>query len=101
MDQVDSNDKLDAVKRKSAQLVLDAEKFNATINKPPGTEPNQNATCLDIDDKFFHVTCHIDYNLRTKIEKRDFVDLEKLLPKQKGKVGLNENKLDLVYQDGH
>ena len=55
---------------------------------------------LDIDDEFFHVTCHVDSAIRAKIERGDFVDLEKLLPKYRIK-NLNDNKLDLVYRDGH
>ena len=31
------------------------------------------------DDDFFHLTCHIDANLKTKIEKGQYVDLDKLL----------------------
>ena len=30
---------------------------------------------------FFNVTCHIDSNLRAKIAKGEFVELDKLLPK--------------------
>ena len=38
---------------------------------------------LDNDDDLCHVTCHIDSNLKQKIKKGEFVDLEKLLPKDK------------------
>ena len=31
------------------------------------------------DDDFFHLTCHIDPSLFLKIEKGEFVELEKLL----------------------
>ena len=37
------------------------------------------------DDKFFHLTCHVDSNLKQKIEKGEYVDLEKLLIKDKFK----------------
>ena len=33
------------------------------------------------DDDFFHLTCHIDQSLKKKIENGEFVDLDKLLPK--------------------
>ena len=52
---------------------------------------------LDPDDEFFHVTCHIDQGLRQKIQRGDYVDLEKLLPKSKRVV---DNKMDLVFRDG-
>ena len=38
---------------------------------------------FDQDDEFFHVTCHIDENLKTKISRGEYVDLDKLLPKSK------------------
>ena len=34
------------------------------------------------DDDFFHITCHIDKALREKIERGDFVELEKLIQKK-------------------
>ena len=38
---------------------------------------------LDSDDDFFHVTCHVDKNLKQKIRNGEYVDLEKLLPLDK------------------
>ena len=35
------------------------------------------------DDDFFHLTCHIDTSLHTKIEKGEFVDLDRLIPKDR------------------
>ena len=35
------------------------------------------------DDDFFHLTCHIEPSLIHKIEKGEFVELEKLLPKDR------------------
>ena len=72
-------------------IILDAEKFCATINDPQGTCMGAIGDCnlvnqivyprSTIDDKFFHITCHIDQSLQSKIEKGEFVDLEKLLPR--------------------
>ena len=56
---------------------------------------------LDIDDQFFHITCHIEESVHKRIEAGAYVDLEKLLPKPKGRPGVNENKMELVYRDGH
>ena len=56
---------------------------------------------LDGDDDFFHLTCHIEPNLRVKIERGEFVDLEKLLPKDKLPHVLgNDNKMEMVSRDG-
>ena len=49
------------------------------------------------DDNFFHVTCHIDSNLKAKIQNGEFVDLEKLLPKGKNRV---DGKMELVNRNG-
>ena len=49
------------------------------------------------DDDFFHLTCHIDPNLIHKIEKGEFIELEKLLPK--GRSG-EENWLEWVQCEG-
>ena len=35
------------------------------------------------DDDFFHLVCHIDQALKQKIEKGEYVDLDKLLPRDK------------------
>ena len=49
------------------------------------------------DDNFFHLTCHIDPNLIHKIEKGEFIELEKLLPKDKlGRNG-DDNRLEWVH----
>ena len=110
---------IDEAHAKSEQKILEAEHFKAAINTPPGMNTksgtfamahemtNQNSQLqgesvigIDVDDQFFHITCHVDQNLRTKIQKGEYVDLEKLLPKSKFN-RTNDNKLDLVYRDGH
>ena len=100
-----------ANKLKEAQLradntLLEAEKFKARV-EPPGNDFDQNMSIRDdmqilnigagvSDDDFFHLTCHIDPNLIHKIEKGEFVELEKLLPKDKlGRSG-EENRLEWV-----
>ena len=61
----------------SNQIILDAEKFRATINDPQGMcmgdgnkveqVPQLVYPQSTIDDEFFHITCHIDENLKSKI----------------------------------
>ena len=46
---------------------------------------------FDQDDEFFHVTSQIEPSIKTKIEKGEFVDLDKLLPKDKFSSGLRGN----------
>ena len=52
------------------------------------------------DDDFFHLTCHIEPNLFHKIEKGEFVELEKLLPKDKIGGNRDENRLEWIQRDG-
>ena len=57
------------------------------------------------DDDFYHMTCHIDKHMITKIENGDYVDLEKLLPKMRGKIhrhgdGASGNILQWIQKDG-
>ena len=54
-----------------------------------------------MDNQFFHVTCHLDEGLKNKIQRGQYVDLEKMLPKMRGRFQQNENRMDLVYKDGH
>ena len=102
---------------KDAQLrvertLIEAEKFKARI-EPPGNQFNEFGNRLEqsreslnmlnigsgvSDDDFFHLTCHIDPNLIHKIEKGEFIELEKLLLKDKiGKS--DENRLEWVQRD--
>ena len=52
------------------------------------------------DDEFFHLTCHLDPVLKSKIELGEFVELEKLLPKEKLDRA-NEGRMELVNKDGY
>ena len=50
------------------------------------------------DDDFFHVTCHLDVQLKNKIVQGEFVDLEKLLPHDRSSSYIlkGEHKLEWV-----
>ena len=58
---------------------------------------------FDQDDEFFHITSQIDSALRVKIERGEFIDLERLLPKDKAFGGsggdeLNKQLFQLITQ---
>ena len=112
-----SIDPVEEAKRKATDLILDAERYKAVVNTPPGTVltdnllnkdnksqlvPEPPVVVLD-DDDFFHVTCHVDAALRGKIEQGGFVELERLLPKQRGFFGMSneENRMNLVQKEGN
>ena len=95
------------------KMIVDAEKYKATLEKPSGTVPlgtfnpvnqvssfNPVAIGGSMNDEFFHITCHVNVNLISKIEKGEFDDLEKLLPKDPTKRAREYNKMELVSQDG-
>ena len=66
-------------------IILDAEHFWASVATPKGNVNNINVLPIqndDNDDEFFHLTCHIEPGLRQKIERGEFIELEKLLPKR-------------------
>ena len=48
----------------------------------------------------FHLTCHIDIALKQKIERGEFVDLEKLLPRTRAQVVSDEQKMQFVNREG-
>ena len=115
-----SNAELKEAQLRAEKAIIKAEKFCASV-KPPGNlihnnkvaghfnqEMEQNTESLNIlnigegvsDDDFFHLTCHIEPSLIHKIEKGEFVELEKLLPKdQLGRMA-DEGRLEWVQCDG-
>ena len=117
-------------RERADKMILDAERFKASINPPGMYGDSYNANAYEIrnmvdenlngptaglaitnsmssmsDDDFFHLTCHVDESLREKIEKGAYVDLERLLPKERGSSfgASNEDngRLEWVRRDGH
>ena len=98
---------------RAEKTVLDAECFQAAIAAPPGNaqmigcfnkyyELHQAGVGLS-DDDFFHLTCHVEKNTIEKIEKGEYVYLEKLLPKDRNsdfRIPQTENILEWIHQDG-
>ena len=100
-------------------MVLDAERFKATVSQPPPgkdfefleSDPNNPMGELksilqyiqdNQDDEFYHVTCHVDPRLKTKIQNGDFIELETLIPKNRGQQLREDNRLQqFVMKNGH
>ena len=56
------------------------------------------------DDDFFHLTCYLEPSLIHKIEKGEFIELEKLLPKDRSSFtrgGNDESRFKWVQRDGN
>ena len=103
----DMEDKLyQAARDEAERTVIEGEQFKATINTPRGNSfavsGNQffDSKVKD-DDEFFHITCHVDPYLVEKIAKGEYVELDKLLSKQRyNPYGKNEPKNALVFRKG-
>ena len=101
-------------KDRAAEMVLQAEQFKAAVNTPGNFLPPQfeadhlinpnnglnSVQTIENDDDFFHVSCHVDPVLKGKIQKGDFVELERLLPKPRGMRVDNTGRMDIVFKDG-
>ena len=107
-------------KRITDQAIIDSERFRAAVQKPSGNvntnikfnnpifpmgpsdiEQMKMQRILDNgdDDDFFHITCHIDPQLKTKIEQGQYVELAKLLHKH-GMNDKEEGKMNIVNKNG-
>ena len=78
------------------KVITDAEQFKANLIPPKGKSSPEvlgsTVNFIDTDDEFFHITCHIEPNLREKIERGDYIELERLLPMEGNKVGSGEEE---------
>ena len=91
LNRVEEEDQRHMAKDRADKIVLEAEKYRAEVAAPSGkvfqneiTDEIRLKRLLDNDDDFFHVTCHVDGNLKAKIKSGEFVELERLLPKERG-----------------
>ena len=68
-------------------MPYDHDKLRDKFVKPEGLAPLDNKILFlrnfDQDDEFFHITSQIDSGLKQKIERGEFVELERLLPKDR------------------
>ena len=97
------------------KIILEAEKFRVNVNASKGKHeeireireriniPHEWADLRknDDDDDFFHVTCHVDANLKVKIERGEYIDLERLLSKDNNFRTHDEHKIELVNRGGN
>ena len=79
--------------------ITDAEQMKARLEIPQGI-PRFNYTD-QMDDEFFHITCHVDAGLKARIERGEFVELEKLLLKDRPFSRASaDNRMGLFTKDG-
>ena len=124
-EEIRDQESLQQAKKVADEMIINAEQFKAVIVPKTGkdlllprtSEPNQQQEVdqvgviidslkkqmvydTDCDDEFFHIMCHIDPALRMKIEKGDFVDLERLLPKNRSQMFKEDNAMQFYYNEG-
>ena len=85
-------------------MPYDYEKLRTKFVRPEGLAPIDSEILFlrnfDQDDEFFHVTSQIEPALRSKIEQGEYIDLERLLPKDRnsGAKGATEDLNRQLYQ---
>ena len=90
------------MKLHAERAIIEVEKYKATIIESQAGESSM-AKGLDIgsgisDDVFFQLTCHVEPSLIAKIEKGEFVEVEKLLPKDKRRKA-DDNRLEWIHSE--
>ena len=82
---LETDDELQQARIRADNAVLETEKFHTQVEQAVNNSMNAifNIGSRVSDDNFFHLTCHTKPNLLHKIEKGKFIELEKLLPKDK------------------
>ena len=87
-------------------MPYDYDRLRTKFVKPEGLAPLDSEILFlrnfDQDDEFFHVTSQIEATIKSKIERGEFVDLERLLPKDRLSFGrsndLNRQLFQLITQ---
>ena len=93
----------DQAREAARKIIAEADHMKARVQPPKGNNPIGLVAYPDsVDDEFFHITCHVDPGLKSKIKAGQFVDLEKLLVKDHPftKPGSADGRLGLFTKDG-
>ena len=83
-------------------MPYDYEKLRSKFVKPEGLGPIDRQIMFlcnfDQDYEFFHVTSQIEPGLRVKIEKGEYIELERLLPRDNRSLGGNDEINRQLFQ---
>ena len=99
--------KVEAPKGKFSIMPYDYDELRTKFVKPEGLAPIDNKIMFlrnfDQDDEFFHITSQIEPSLQLKIERGEFIELERLLPRDRfgsrtGSDDLNKQLFQLITQ---
>ena len=96
-----NEDLMDQAQQTVKDLVVRSEQQKIARDPAQGMFMTQDRYSDLVDVEFFHITCHVDPNLRMKIEAGQFVDLDKLLLKERPtSVSQNESRMGIYQRDG-
>ena len=88
----------DLAKEAANRQIVEAEKMKLNLDPPPGRYQLPYSDV--VDDEFFHITCHVDQALTAKIQSGQFVELEKLLIKDRPFTKNPDSRLGMYSRDG-
>ena len=101
---------MDFAKSLATKILLEVEKSRGDVNQQPAGMLNVVDSTVNAfqpkqfisvfrptdgvfdDDEFFHVTCHVDRSLIKKIKRGEFVELKRLLMKDKFRKKGDDNR---------
>ena len=107
------NDAPEGSQHEADSLIIEAEQYKAAVEPPVAgmndvvqiSQANESAKQIDKipsqpdwgdDDDYFHLTCHVDGTLKTKIERGEYIELERLLPRRRAA----DSRLEWISKDG-
>ena len=90
--------------QRAVEIIKEAERGCADIMRPTGKPKDSRNSFLSHtmadDDEFYDFAAHISQKICNKIEKGRFVDLEKLIKRNKTVASSNENGVELINKEG-
>ena len=85
--------------KEKEEMLKAAERSKLDLLRPTGGDDHLNIPLSCYDNQLFQSIAHVDDQLVKKIERGEYVELERLL--HKVKVTSLNNKLEMVNKDGH
>ena len=85
------------------RLIIEAEQYPTHSEPPPAGNIVRNlidrgpSGSQGDDDDFFHLVCNVDSALKERIQRGEYIELERLLPKRRA---FEDNRLEWVTHDG-
>ena len=96
-----------SAQNRADEVILEAERRRASLLAPMGMLPNE-FTVPPVDynfsddgaNNFLHVSCHMETTASQKIMKGGFLEIEKLVPRNKSIKSSEEGSLQMINREG-